>query len=977
METTDINKQLEYPGKYFAAGSNIFLRLISKPVTITWEWVMLAVFAVLALVSRFAELGARVMSHDESLHVFYSWQLAAGKGFSHTPMMHGPFLFEFTAFFNLFFGANDFTSRLAPAVLGILIVTIVPQLLRPWIGRTGALAGSALFLVSPYMLYYSRYIRHDTLVIAWMLLAVFAILAYLKNRKEWHLVILVCALALMFATMEITFIYLAIFVSFLVGRMMILYQFRWREMWASAEFDLIVLIGTLGSFFSSTIALVILNPIVSSFTGAPFVDLNVLSSFDAGWAVSFAGLRLWALLAVFVVAATAIGFVWGKKRWLKLAGLFLAITIPLFTTFFTNPSGIASGFIGSLGYWMSQQGVARGTQPWYYFLVVFPIYEYLPLFGGVGAAIFFTIHRKNLSSLSRLFVPLTLWWGLGIFIALSLAGEKMPWLSTHVTVPFILLTSWWIGQILAGEWKHYSNYRKAHDWLSGISLGVFIILLLLTIRTSYFANYVNFDYTTEYIDYAHGAPGVKWLLDDIQAIANHTGVGRDLKIAYDDEVTWPMAWYLRDYPNQSYYAAEPNRQSLDAPVVVAGAKNWKKVELLLGSNYHRFEVIRMWWPMEDYKNLTWERIQNAITDPAMRSAVWDILWNRDYTNYAKLTNETLNPPTDWSPAEKMRVYVRNDIALKMLSLSLGSTMLADIPKPVDAYISVKRMVDSKIVIQNSGLNNPRNLVIAKDGSVYAADTGNSRILKYNTAGELITSWGTRSVAGQTPPAPATFAEPWGITLDGDGNVLVADTWNHRIQKFDPNGKFLLQWGISGVAADGLDRLWGPRGIAVAPDGAIYVTDSGNKRVVAFSPEGKPLFEFLQEADARLDEPVGIAIGPDNKVYVADTWNFRVAVFALDGKFERSFPVQGWNSNSIDNKPYLAVDSAGRVYVTDPEGYRVLVFSPDGKPLLTFGEFGSEESSFGLPTGITLSPDGKLWVADAGNARLAQFQNLWP
>jgi DNA-binding beta-propeller fold protein YncE len=385
----------------------------------------------------------------------------------------------------------------------------------------------------------------------------------------------------------------------------------------------------------------------------------------------------------------------------------------------------------------------------------------------------------------------------------------------------------------------------------------------------------------------------------------------------------------------------------------------------------------MWWPMEDYKNLTWERIQNAITDPAMRSAVWDILWNRDYTNYAKLTNETLNPPTDWSPAEKMRVYVRNDIALKMLSLSLGSTMLADIPKPVDAYISVKRMVDSKIVIQNSGLNNPRNLVIAKDGSVYAADTGNSRILKYNAAGELITSWGTRSVAGQTPPAPATFAEPWGITLDGDGNVLVADTWNHRIQKFDPNGKFLLQWGISGVAADGLDRLWGPRGIAVAPDGAIYVTDSGNKRVVAFSPEGKPLFEFLQEADARLDEPVGIAIGPDNKVYVADTWNFRVAVFALDGKFERSFPVQGWNSNSIDNKPYLAVDSADRVYVTDPEGYRVLVFSPDGKPLLTFGEFGSEESSFGLPTGITLSPDGKLWVADAGNARLTQFQNLWP
>jgi hypothetical protein len=77
METNDINKQLDWPGKDFLSVSNIFLRLISKPVTITWEWVLLAVFAILALVSQFADLGARAMSHDESLHVFYSWQLAA------------------------------------------------------------------------------------------------------------------------------------------------------------------------------------------------------------------------------------------------------------------------------------------------------------------------------------------------------------------------------------------------------------------------------------------------------------------------------------------------------------------------------------------------------------------------------------------------------------------------------------------------------------------------------------------------------------------------------------------------------------------------------------------------------------------------------------------------------------------------------------------------------------------------------------
>jgi DNA-binding beta-propeller fold protein YncE len=73
----------------------------------------------------------------------------------------------------------------------------------------------------------------------------------------------------------------------------------------------------------------------------------------------------------------------------------------------------------------------------------------------------------------------------------------------------------------------------------------------------------------------------------------------------------------------------------------------------------------------------------------------------------------------------------------------------------------------------------------------------------------------------------------------DGNILVADTWNHRIQKFDSKGTFLLQWGVSGLAGDGLDRLWGPRSLAVAPDRKVYVTDAGNERVVTFLQMEKP------------------------------------------------------------------------------------------------------------------------------------------
>ena len=58
--------------------------------------------------------------------------------------------------------------------------------------------------------------------------------------------------------------------------------------------------------------------------------------------------------------------------------------VPLFTTFFINWGGIGTGFVGSLGYWLSQQGVARGSQPLYYYLIVFPLYEYLPLILGLA-----------------------------------------------------------------------------------------------------------------------------------------------------------------------------------------------------------------------------------------------------------------------------------------------------------------------------------------------------------------------------------------------------------------------------------------------------------------------------------------------------------------------------------------------------------------------------------------------------------------
>jgi uncharacterized protein (TIGR03663 family) len=875
---------------------------------------------------------------------------------------------------NVLFGASDFTSRLVPVILGIFVAIFVPQLLKPWLGRFGALAASGLLLISPFILYYSRYIRHDMQVIAWTLLAIVAIWRYLADRQERHLILLAVALALMISTMEISFIYLAILVGYLLLRAFTSAGLSWKRLRATPEFDLIVVLSTLGAFFSSTIALLVLNPIWTRLTGAPFVDLKILDSQSLGWATGASGLRIWGLLAVFSLGAAAVGLWWGGRRWLKLSVLFLVITATLFTTFWTNPAGLGSGFVGSLGYWLSQQGVARGTQPWYYYGFVQPFYEYLPVIGGFLGGATYLFKRKHLSEASCAFIHFLGWWAALIFVGLSLAGEKMPWLSTHITIPLILLSGWWIGQLIQGELRFDGACKEQLFAVIGRFAGFALVgvLTFLTVRTSVAVNYVNYDYSTELIDYAHGAPGVKWVLDDIAEISNHTGSGKDIRIAYDSDVSWPMTWYLRDYPNQSFYADQPNRQALDAPVVIAGPKNWEKVETILRDRYHRFEVIRMWWPVEDYKNLNWERIRYAIYDPAMRFALWDIVWDRDYRRYAGLTGQQIDPPADWPLSERMRVYVKKEVVAQMMSMSLGEAILDDLPAPIDEYAAVRKDLKPIQRVEGGGLNAPRGIAVGLNESLYVADTGNSRILKYDRQGNLVDEIGGRTPEGQTQPDPGTFNEPWGVAVDAEGNLYVADTWNHRIQKFDANGKFLIAWGSPGQLSEGPDRLWGPRGIAVSLDGKVYVTDTGNKRVVVFDTEGKFLYEFGSTGEEALDEPVGIALGPDKQVYVADTWNLRVAIFSPDGQFQSSWPVQGWFSDSLDNKPYLAVDGEGRVYVTDPEGYQVIAFSKTGKPLVASGQYGVEDDALGLPVGITVIEDRSVWIVDSGNNHIVSY-----
>jgi DNA-binding beta-propeller fold protein YncE len=224
----------------------------------------------------------------------------------------------------------------------------------------------------------------------------------------------------------------------------------------------------------------------------------------------------------------------------------------------------------------------------------------------------------------------------------------------------------------------------------------------------------------------------------------------------------------------------------------------------------------------------------------------------------------------------------------------------------------------------------------------------------------------------------TFNEPWDVALDADGFIYVADTWNHRIQKFTPQGEFVQMWATFG-GTETMYGLWGPRSIVIDGNNRLYVTDTGNKRIVVYDTDGIALGEFggVGFDAGQFDEPVGLAVNADGLLYVADTWNRRVQSLFFNPEFQLATPVNmwdvyGWYGQSLENKPYIAVGPEGNVFITDPEGYRVIQFDADGNYIQNWGTYSSGIDGFGLPGGVAVDADGGVWVSDAGNNILMHF-----
>jgi len=396
------------------------------------------ILVLTALAMRFWDMGSQALHHDESLHATYSWYLYQGRGYIHNPLMHGPFQFFGTAGVFWLLWDSDATARVLPALFGTALVA-VPMLLRRYLGRNGALVTSVLLAFSPTMLYFSRFARNDIIMAVWAVLLVAFMWRYMDTRKVWYLVLTAGVLALSFSTKETTYILVIILGGYLLVRSAkdvfpwIVGRKRLRDFSPAGE--LLVLMGTLSLPLGSAGIALFQGPLGLTLANTDPATAPSGIPIGSGLYVAFG------TVLTLVIVSAAVGLRWRPKVWLLSFGVFVTIWVLLHTAFFTNLSGLGSGIWQSLGYWIVQQDVARGGQPWYYYFVLGANYEFLAVAFGAIAVWAYMVRG---SAFSRFLV----YWAMANLVFFIYASEKMPWLLVGVALPFILLSGKLLGDLI-------------------------------------------------------------------------------------------------------------------------------------------------------------------------------------------------------------------------------------------------------------------------------------------------------------------------------------------------------------------------------------------------------------------------------------------------------------------------------------------------------------------------------------------------
>jgi sugar lactone lactonase YvrE len=348
----------------------------------------------------------------------------------------------------------------------------------------------------------------------------------------------------------------------------------------------------------------------------------------------------------------------------------------------------------------------------------------------------------------------------------------------------------------------------------------------------------------------------------------------------------------------------------------------------------------------------------------------------------------------------------------------------------DTFNNRVRQVDSsgKIRTLNSGdLLTPRGVAVSVNGDVLISDSGNHRILRVSISGDvsLVAGTGKPAFSGDGGNPTNASLDPYGVSIDGSGIIVIADHGNNRIRKIAEGGtRLLTPFGvnlgpptITTVAGNGQPdylgdngpataaKLSGPSAVVTDAAGNTFIADANNSRVrrvdfatgIITTVAGSGVSGFGgdggQAVDAQINSPQGLAIDVDGSLYIADTNNHRIRKVDLNGVI-RTIGGSGVAGYSGDNQPAtaaalsspsgIAIDGQGNLYIADTGNSRIrkltvatgLITTVAGNGSARFSNDGqlATDSSLNTPRAVAIDLAGNFYIADSGNDRVRRVDS---
>jgi ABC-type Fe3+ transport system permease subunit len=302
-----------------------------------------------------------------------------------------------------------------------------------------------------------------------------------------------------------------------------------------------------------------------------------------------------------------------------------------------------------------------------------------------------------------------------------------------------------------------------------------------------------------------------------------------------------------------------------------------------------------------------------------------------------------------------------------LLLAWGATGCRQADAPRQA-VSQSRLFCEVRIIGSRGagpgeFNKPRSVALDAEDNLYVADmTG--RVQKFSPDGKYLLCW-------QLPETD--LGKPKGMCRDRQGNLVVLEPHYQRVNHFTTQGRLAAQWG-GHLTNSGPFSL--PRAVAVNSRDEVVISEyTLAERVQVFAPRGgQCLLEFGRAGTGpgEFNRAEGVAVGPADRIYVADSCNHRVQVFAPDGRFLRAYGRAGTGPSEFSYPYDIQVDEAGRQYVCEFGNSRIQVFDANDRLIEVLGRAGGAPGEFANPWSLALDSQGNLYVADSQNHRVQKW-----